>query len=56
MSLTCWKFEEGLRDVLVLGDEDFKTTKVKEEGIWESTVCEPIGFDASIQFERVDYL
>lgn len=54
VSLTCngggvWraKFEEeGLRVVLVLGDEVFKTTKQKEEeeqeSISQNVVCEPI--------------
>lgn len=54
VGLTCngggvWraKFEEeGLRVVLVLGDEGFKTTKQKEEeeqeSILQNVVCEPI--------------
>lgn len=53
VGLTCngggvWKakFEEGLRVVLVLGDEVFKTTKQREEeeqeSISQNVVCEPI--------------
>lgn len=54
VGLTCngggvWraKFEEeGLRVVLVLGDEGFKTTKQEEEeeqeSILQNVVCEPI--------------
>ena len=54
VGLTCngggvWKAkfeEEGLRVVLVLGDEVFKTTKQREEeereSISQNVVCEPI--------------